>query len=437
MRRLPLAGCLLAIAVALFAPAEAADGPADVKTFEFRHVVLKDAGDAPELCLSFSGKLDGRAEAHYADYLSLAPATKAAIRATGSMLCIGGLAYGTDYTVTLKSGLPSAAGARLAADTKVPLSLGDQPPLVDISGDGFVLPRGVAHGLTVQTVNVRRVRIHVLRISDKLLPASMRHHRSGNVELSETGLAGYWVRQLLQNSVTLIWTGTMDVPQDHNRTVQTAFPLSDIIKPGLQGAYLVVAEDAAHAAPEAQWTSAATNSDDDEEEFFRAKATHWVISTDIALTVLSGTDGMHVAARSLQSATPKPGVVLDLLSVGQDVLGEAITDANGMAWFAPGLLRGRGASAPGEITAHAAGGDFTLLDLNKPAFDFSDRGVTGRPSPAPLQAYLYTDRGIYRPGQTVELMALLRDRLGDAPALPLTLVLRRPNGIHAGPFHAA
>ena len=140
------------------------------------------------------------------------------------------------------------------------------------------------------------------------------------------------------------------------------------------------------------------------------------------------------AARSLATAQPMAGVTIDLLAVGQDVLGEAVTDEAGMVHFAPGLLRGHGAASYGALTAHAAGGDFTLQDLTKPGFDFSDRGVTGRPSPAPLQAFLYTERGIYRPGQSVELMALLRDRLGDAADLPLTLVLRRPNGMEARRF---
>ncbi|MEJ0047649.1 MAG: MG2 domain-containing protein [Rhodospirillales bacterium] len=400
--------------------------------FEFRRVMLNAAGDAPEICLKFTAKLDLRAEAHYADYVAITPPVRASIQATDQMLCVGGLAFGTDYTIALKRGLPSAAGAHLAADQAIPVTLGDRPPLVDISGDGFILPREVAHGLTIQTVNVQRVRIHVLRIGDRLLASSIRRGLDANVKLGQTGLWGYAIRELLQNSASIIWTGTMAVPPDHNRTVLTAFPLGQVIKPDMLGAYLVVAEDDAHATPEAKWK--ADNNEGYSEEFFRPKATHWVIATDIALTTFSGSDGLHVSARSLAEATPKPGVVLDLLSVGQDVLGAATTDANGMAHFAPGLLRGQGAAAAGSITARAAGGDFNILDLSRPAFDFSDRGVTGRPSPAPLQAFLYTERGIYRPGQNVELMALLRDRLGDATDLPLTLVLRRPNGMEARRF---
>jgi alpha-2-macroglobulin len=412
--------------------AAVSDAASSARLFTFRRIIMNTAGDAPEICLKFSTRLDPRAEAHYADYVAITPAVRPSIQATDQMLCVGGLAYGTDYTITLKRGLPSEAGERLAADETMPVTLGDRPPLVDISGDGFILPREVAHGLTIQTVNVQRVRIHVLRISDRLLPSATRRGDNANVQLTQSGLWGYAIRSLLQNTASIIWTGTMDVAPDHNRTVLTAFPLSQVIKPGMLGAYLVVAEDDARATPEAKWKE--DDSEGYSEEFYRSKPSHWVIATDIALTTFTGSDGMHVSARSLAEATPKSGVVLDLLSVGQDVLGEATTDEDGMAHFAPGLLRGQGAASAGSITAHARGGDFTLLDLSRPAFDFSDRGVTGRPSPAPLQAFLYTERGIYRPGQNVELMALLRDRLGDATDLPLTLVLRRPNGMEARRF---
>ena len=404
--------------------------------FTFRHLVLDTARDAAEICLKFSARLDERAEARYGDYLAITPPVRPAIRASDRLLCLGGLAYGTDYSVTIKSGLPSSAGLRLVKDETVPVSLGERPPLVDISGGGFILPRAVAHGLTIQTVNVGRVRVHVLRMSDRLLPSSVggRAGRS-DVNLGENGLYGYAIRTLLQGSMSMIWTGTMAIPPDHNRTVLTAFPISQVIRPGMMGAYLVIAEDDAHAVPEATWKAADTVGYD--EAFYRQKATHWVIATDIALTTFSGSDGLHAMARSLAAATAKPGVQLDLLSVGQDVLGQATTDAAGMAHFAPGLLRGQGAAAPGVVAAHADGGDFTLLNLSRPAFDFSDRGVTGRPSPAPLQAFLYTERGIYRPGQTVQLMALLRDRLGEAASLPLTLVLHRPNGMEAARFSQA
>lgn len=399
--------------------------------FSFRHLVIDSSADAPEACLRFSAPLAAGADAHPGDYLRMVPAVKPALRVQADELCLGGLSYGVDYTVTLLRGLPAASGARLGGNESVAVSLGDRAPLVDISGDGFVLPRAVAHGLTIQTVNVRSLRIHVLRISEPLLQG-FPQNPVGSDSFGHVTLYPYGLRDMLQKSAVLAWTGTMRVAEDHNRTVQTAFPLAQVIKPGQRGAYLVVAEDAARALPEQAWNPDGRTDFPDSDTTLAA---HWVIATDIGLTAFSGTDGLTVSAHSLATAQPLADLRLALIASGQETLAEDSTGEDGTVHFAPGLLRGTGAAAPSVIVAHGESGDVTVLNLQRPAFDFSDRGVTGRPSPGLMQAYLYTERGIYRPGQTVELMALLRDRIGRAPRdAGLTLVLRRPNGMEARRF---
>ena len=80
--------------------------------------------------------------------------------------------------------------------------------------------------------------------------------------------------------------------------------------------------------------------------------------------------------------------------------------------------------------AYGPAGDFNFLEVGRAAFDLSDRGVGGRPQPGPVDAFLYTDRGIYRPGENVYLTALMRDDKAAATAgLPLTLRLVRPDGV--------
>ena len=59
-------------------------------------------------------------------------------------------------------------------------------------------------------------------------------------------------------------------------------------------------------------------------------------------------------------------------------------------------------------------GDYAFLSLKGPAFDLSDRGVSGRTAPAGLDAFVYTERGVYRSGETVHITALLRDSQGAA-----------------------
>jgi uncharacterized protein YfaS (alpha-2-macroglobulin family) len=399
------------------------------QAFGFRRLIVNTGGLLAEACLRFSDPLDRRPNVHYADYLALTPAASTSVRVDGHDLCLGGLAFGTSYSLTLRQGLPAASGARLPADVTLPVSLADRAPMVSIAGDAYLLSRRTATGLVIQTVNVSRVRIHVLRISPALLTQAITGGSAVDINLASTQTVTYQLNSLLQTAASVIWTGTLDVASDHNRTVETAFPLGDVIKAQTQGAYLVIAENAGRALPEQSFSPRPQT--DYRDIGYHTLPSHWVVVTDLALTTMSGRDGLHVFARSFASALPQPGVRLALLSNGQEVLAAATTDATGAAAFPPGLLAGQGANAPAAVSA-VAGDDFALLDLQRGAFDFSDRGVSGRPTAGPLEAFLTTERGIYRPGETLNVVALLRDARGlGAPPGRLTLILRRPDGVEA------
>ena len=127
----------------------------------------------------------------------------------------------------------------------------------------------------------------------------------------------------------------------------------------------------------------------------------WVMDTDIALTSFTGHDGLNVFARSLQSAQPLAGLEVVLLTRGNEPIAKAITAADGRVNFAAGLLKGRGAAEAFAVMASdASKQEFARLELTKAAFDFSDRGISGRDQPGPVDAFLYTERGVYRPGET-------------------------------------
>ncbi len=71
-----------------------------------------------------------------------------------------------------------------------------------------------------------------------------------------------------------------------------------------------------------------------------------------------------------------------------------------------------------------------LLDLTGSGFDLSDRGVTGRAAPGPVDVFSWTERGIYRAGERVHASALVRDASARAiRGLPLTFIFKRPDGV--------
>ena len=414
-------------------PAATAEAGHSAGPFQFRRLIIDTGGTEPEACLRFNARLDPRPQTRYADYVSITPAIQPSVRVAGNDLCLGGLSFGTGYTLTLRQGLPAGEGAgaaRLAARVVLPVSLSDRAPLVALSGGGYLLPRRTAQGVVIDTVNVDRVRIHVLRVSQALLTASLGGHDTSSIDLSSSQISSFGLSSLLQTSASLIWSGSMAVARDHNRTVSTEFPLAGIVQPHAPGAYLVIAENAGRALPETRFT--VPTNDDYRVPGIQSLASQWVVATDLGVTTMSGRDGLHVFVRSFATAMPVAGVRLSLISTGQEALGSAVTDATGQAAFPRGLLAGTNANTPHLLVASGPDNDFTLLDLTNAAFDFSDRGVSGRAGTGPLEAFMTTERGIYRPGETLNVVALLRNAEGlAAPATKLTLVLRRPDGVEA------
>ena len=384
--------------------------PAAPPELAFERLDIDTSKPIAEACLIFSHKLD--AAAQYGEYLVLTPAVKPALRVDGKSLCLAGLAFGATYSAELRAGLPAADGLKLPASQKVDVALRNRPPLVAFR-DGMILPRDNAAGVPITSINVAKLTIKLMRVPDRLLSLI------GADTFAQHQVYGWTVQGWENQKAATIWQGQMDVTAKANETVTTLFPLADVLKDKKPGAYILVADDAA------QKESASGDGD----SYSRTRAVQWVIDSDIALTSFEGADGLNVFARSLAHATPIAGLKLSLIALNNDVLANLVTDADGRGHFDPGLTRGTGAVSPSAVMAYGADGDFTFADLARPAFDLSDRGVAGRALPGPVDGFVYTDRGIYRARETVNIVALLRDRQANAmPGVPVTIIARRPDG---------
>ncbi len=388
-------------------PREMAQAP----EFAFHRLEIDTTGREAQACLVFTRNVDTSGRTHYEDYLSVDPQTRIVVRPLDQRLCIGGFSFNQTYNVTLKKGLPDSTGTRLAEAETVPVELSDKPSLVRFSG-GIVLPRDNADGVPVTTVNIAKLKLEIVRVGDRLLSQI----ESGVVD--QTTMESWDETQLKNNQGVLVWTGTMDVANVKNDSVVTLIPIRDILKGKPPGAYVLVAGDAAKKV-----------SADSDEENSGEKASQWVIDSDIALTTFQGRGGLAVFARSYATAKPLSGVKLTLVARDNNVLATSTTDSGGRADFDPGFFKATGGDEPVVVMAYGADQDFSFLDLRRPAFDLTDRGVGGRPSPGPVDAYLYTERGVYRPGETVHAVAMLRDDVGAAITAPVTLIATRPDGM--------
>ena len=367
------------------------------------HRVDNDAA-APRICAEFSEKLV-QAGVDYEPFVRT-PGQDLVVQPEDNQLCIDGVAHGERYEVTFRAGLPAASGETLQADVALQVYVRDRTAAARFAGRAYVLPRSADAALPVETVNTDTLDLRLRRISDRNLVRAIRESYFGRP------LSAYEDDQFAGDLAQEIWTGTAEVQNELNREMTTRLPLGDALSGQSPGIFALSA-----AVP-------------GQDPYDHAAAMQWFVLSDLGLTTWSGVDGMQVAVRGLSDAGPRAGVRLSLISRANAVLGTATTDKDGFAAFAPGLTRGSGASEPALLMAEEADTDLAFLPLTDPAFDLSDRGVEGHPPAPPIDTFLTTDRGAYRTGETIFATALTRDAEAQAiTGLPLTAILRRPDGV--------
>ncbi len=370
--------------------------------------VLEHSVDAnaasPRVCVTFSEPLVPSGVS-YSDF-AIVPGEDLPVEADGSQLCVSGVRHGARYALTLRAGLPARSGETLVRSASLDVYVRDRKPGVRFVGTGTVLPKSGRASIPLVSVNVDEVSLSIHRIGERSLLPTIQDG------LFAAPISGRSEQQLAERSGTPVWEGVVETERRLNEDITTAVPVGEAIGTLAPGAYVMTARVPG-----------------DNKRWERA-ATQWFMVTDVGLASISGTDGVHVVARSLGSAEPLADMPLKLLAANNEVLAEVRTDASGIARFGTEVARGVGGRAPAIVVAEGLDGDFAFLDLAKPAFDLSDRGVEGRPAPGPIDVFARTERGIYRPGETVHLTALARDAQANAlPGLPLTAIVTRPDGV--------
>ncbi|WP_026380024.1 alpha-2-macroglobulin family protein [Afifella pfennigii] len=367
------------------------------------HQVDSDAAN-PRICLNFSEALPA-SRANLSDFVVVEGGDGLSVEAEGSQICIAGVAHGRRYQVRARAGLPSAEGEELQKTAELGIYVRDRSPSVRFSGNAYVVPAGGAASIPVTTVNTDEVKASLYFIPDRGIAGAMRD------DLFLSQLSDWQAEEIGNAKGEKIWEGAVELETRLNEEVVTAIAIGEFVDELQPGIYILSAQ--ARNDPQ-EWGP---------------KATQWFLASDLGIATLAGNDGLHASIRSLSSAAPVEGAHLRLVARNNEVLAEAETDASGTASFAPGLIRGTGGLAPALLVAETQEGDYNLLDLSKPAFDLTDRGVEGRAAPGPVDVFLTTERGIYRAGETVYLTSLARDGRSRAlPGLPLTAKLFRPDG---------
>ncbi len=165
----------------------------------------------------------------------------------------------------------------------------------------------------------------------------------------------------------------------------------------------------------------------------------FVLITDLGLIVKRNADGTRdVFVQSFKERAPIAGVHLTALGKNGSTLAEADTDAQGRAAL-PALDALMREKKPVALIARK-GADLAFIPWAREdrAVELSrfDIGGVNRSDTTALDAFLFTERGIYRPGDPIQLGAIVRTRNwgGLLAGVPLEVALFNAKEEPAGVF---
>ncbi len=332
---------------------------------------------------------------------------KPAISANDKQLCVEGLKHGERYTITLRAGLPSVVRETLAKSAEFTIFVRDRKPFARFSGKAYVLPRTGQRGIPVLSVNTAALDMAVYRVGDRnLIDTVLGYDFQRNLSRSDA-------ERIASERGEKVWSGVLSVEQKLNTEVTTAFPVDQALKDLGPGVYAMIASPKRSRIGRLSATRHAV------VHCFRPGADR--LQRPGRRRRLHPFAGQRGADRRNQCPADR---------AQQRSAGDQAHRQERLRAFRSraGARRGGGLSPAAIVATDKA--DYAFLSLKSSAFDLSDRGVAGRPAPDGLDAFVYTERGVYRTGEAVEVTALLRDARGiAAPSVPLTLVVERPDGV--------
>lgn len=345
------------------------------RTFGTLDVSRTDCGSGNEcepgapFVIEFSNALD--AERFSADLIDVQPAIEQlTINVYGNVVELSGATDGrTTYQVTLDGSLTDVFGQTLGDDTTVDFRVGSaRPALLGLPREWITTdPTADRPQVSVTTVNHESIRVRAWAVS----PADIDTFRSYMERMwsDEDAEAPEW---------PLMTDDVIEIDAGQDEYVETSVDLSDAFDQ--VDSQLVVRID-----PTREFSS-------NDDDYWRNRPTvAWVQSTTVGIDAIFDHERLVIWTTDLTTGEPLDGVPVELIGDGR----VATTDGDGLAEL------DIGDSGIVGLWANAGDGTAFLPADWYEGWTASERSDEGR-------WYVFDDRGIYRPGETVRLTGWVR-----------------------------
>jgi uncharacterized protein YfaS (alpha-2-macroglobulin family) len=360
--------------------------------------------------------------------LKVEPAVSFSIEAQESGLLLrGGFEVGKEYQISIEPGVRGALGGRLVERFSQGVSFANtQPSISFASADKAMYLSSIgARNLGLRLNGVEKVQVTVAKIYASNVQDFLRtgpQYGSGNGDNEEGGEYGRSMESEdeedggsyqyydLENRGDVLFTRsyTTAALKKQNGLHLLSLSLKDLeFNAPLKGLYVVRVQDSEHL-----WL----------------RQEKVVALTDLGLIARQNAAGDAVVfLNSIRTAQPVSGATVRFISTNNQVMGTATTNGQGVARYdsvAGSRLR------LGMVTV-VKDADFSFISLSKTQVETSRFEVGGLTSNAAhYQAFLYGDRDLYRPGDTIYTNTVVRHDDWRTPpsGLPVKVRLLLPTG---------
>lgn len=342
----------------------------------------------------------------------------------------------------------------LGHDLNVDLLFEELKPAIRMVGKGSILPSSNGLVMPFEAVNLNAVVVRVVKIHESNVAQFLQVNAlDGRRELARVG------RLITRKTVAL---KTVDAP-DLGRWNRFYLDLEEHIEAEPGAIYRVelsftpqhitypCPDQAAKTPPEpeATWEEEQARYDNLQDYWYYDEYDHWdggdqetmdpcsptyfagrspvtrnILASDLGLIAKGGNDGsLLIAVSDLRSTEPMPGVKLEVLDLQRKTVGQVVTDRNGLARLPAGTRQpSLVIASKGRQRGYLPLGDGRSLSVSE--FD-----VKGEAIDRGLKGFLYGERGVWRPGDSLYLAFMLQDTEGKLPKdHPVVLELTDPQG---------
>lgn len=308
------------------------------------------------------------------------------------------------YAVTIKKGLKGKYGGSLKRDYKKDISFGKlRPEIKFVNQKSEYLSGNGSKNIEVKIINVENVDITVTKLYENNILSFMSNKRY-NYDYDAYTYDYYSLDQkgdvVFQKKIV-----AKDLPKKGNSRVLN-LSIEDKIK-DYNGIYVVKVSS---------------------NEKYWLKDSKVISISDIGLVAKEGENSVTVFANSIKTTSPISGAEISFIGRNNQKIGSATTDIEGVAVFNKPTNMPNG-FATAMITAQKHD-DYNFMNFGSAKVNTSKFDIGGRrENLSGFDVFLYGDRDIYRPGETMYLSGIVRNNKWESPGnIPVIVKIRTPDG---------